>query len=590
AQMQRIATAGSSIIWSPQSNIDLYGQTANVTAAHALGVRISIGVDWTPSGSMNPINELQCAVHLNETYFDRTFADRELVEMITVNPAAALRLDDPTLTAPLGRLIAGYEADLAVVAGDRLHPYRAMINARPEQIRLVTIHGQAQYGDTDVMSGAVANGLACMAVPDGLSPGGMTGVCGAAKTVCTQPADIGGLATTLTTALGLARTADAMCAGATPASHCYAYTLFPLFQCGAPVLDRCNFGHGVIPRRDATGTSIAAVSGTPVPGTDDDGDGVANATDNCPRVFNPPFDIATTQDDADGDGQGDVCDALPCTRADGTAACVGDVDGDGVLDAADNCPTVPNATQLDTDTDGHGDACDPCPTVANPGTATCPITTTSIPIPTLRNPAATGHPATGTVATVSGVVTAVKSAGTSHGFFLQDATATAWAGVYVYLGPAVPAVAVGDTATATGNYTVFRGLEQVDTTVAGGATMRTGTGALPAPVVVASTADITTGGTHAVDYQSMLLQVNAVTASSATVGTDFTARPAGMCATVGGLVVTSFVATDTAASPFAATACQTFTSITGVLYSFGPTAGPFDSKLAPRGVADVVTP
>lgn len=36
-----------------------------------------------------------------------------------------------------------------------------------------------------------------------------------------------------------------------------------------------------------------------------------------------------------------------------------DSDGDGVLDAADNCPGVANPDQLDYDLDGSGDACDP---------------------------------------------------------------------------------------------------------------------------------------------------------------------------------------------------------------------------------------
>ena len=43
-----------------------------------------------------------------------------------------------------------------------------------------------------------------------------------------------------------------------------------------------------------------------------------------------------------------------------------DADGDGIPDAADNCPHTPNPDQLDTDGDGAGDACDPCP-----GDATC---------------------------------------------------------------------------------------------------------------------------------------------------------------------------------------------------------------------------
>jgi len=40
---------------------------------------------------------------------------------------------------------------------------------------------------------------------------------------------------------------------------------------------------------------------------------------------------------------------------------VPDGDGDGVPDASDNCPTVANPNQADADADGHGDACDPCP-------------------------------------------------------------------------------------------------------------------------------------------------------------------------------------------------------------------------------------
>jgi hypothetical protein len=49
----------------------------------------------------------------------------------------------------------------------------------------------------------------------------------------------------------------------------------------------------------------------------------------------------------------------------GTGAPLPDGDGDGVVDAFDNCPAVANATQLDGDADARGDACDNCPLAAN---------------------------------------------------------------------------------------------------------------------------------------------------------------------------------------------------------------------------------
>ena len=129
---------------------------------------------------------------------------------------------------------------------------------------------------------------------------------------------------------------------------------------------------------------------------DTDGDGIPDASDNCPSVAN------ASQADADGDGVGDVCDNAPnianpdqrdtdgdgvgdvidpdddndgcldaqddfpldpseCTDTDGDG--IGnnadtDDDNDSVLDNLDNCPFSPNADQSDIDADGIGDVCD----------------------------------------------------------------------------------------------------------------------------------------------------------------------------------------------------------------------------------------
>jgi PKD repeat protein len=71
---------------------------------------------------------------------------------------------------------------------------------------------------------------------------------------------------------------------------------------------------------------------------DMDGDGDLNAADNCPLVSNP------NQEDVDGNGIGNACQ---------------DTDADAVLDINDNCPLVSNQNQANIDGDSMGDVCDP---------------------------------------------------------------------------------------------------------------------------------------------------------------------------------------------------------------------------------------
>lgn len=42
-----------------------------------------------------------------------------------------------------------------------------------------------------------------------------------------------------------------------------------------------------------------------------------------------------------------------------------DTDGDGIIDALDNCPAVSNPDQIDQDSDSVGDVCDNCPLISN---------------------------------------------------------------------------------------------------------------------------------------------------------------------------------------------------------------------------------
>ena len=95
---------------------------------------------------------------------------------------------------------------------------------------------------------------------------------------------------------------------------------------------------------------------------DDDNDGVLDVSDNCRITSN------LNQANSDGDSHGDACDNCPLvdnenqldTDADGIGdVCDTDDDGDGIADVADNCPVIANANQNDLDGDGLGDLCDP---------------------------------------------------------------------------------------------------------------------------------------------------------------------------------------------------------------------------------------
>lgn len=81
------------------------------------------------------------------------------------------------------------------------------------------------------------------------------------------------------------------------------------------------------------------LSGSVVPISDTDGDGVDDLADNCPVV--PNIDQANADGVADG---GDACDS--------------DDDNDGWEDFYDNCPTIANPGQADDNANGIGNLCE----------------------------------------------------------------------------------------------------------------------------------------------------------------------------------------------------------------------------------------
>ena len=518
------ASKGVGVIWSPRSNIDLYGFTASVSAFARLGVQLSLGTDWSASGSMNMLRELTCADDYNRNNLGGFFADYQLYRMVTEDAAA-----NTAKSTQIGALKKGLYGDITVWNGAGKDTWRAVINAGVSDVAVVLRAGKILTGETEVVD-ALSGGQGCEALTD----------CLAAHKICAQQ-EFGKSVSDIFTAAGGDK--------------------YPVFFCGTPTDEP-----SCVPSRPSEFTGVGS-------STDTDGDGIANDKDKCPTVFDPPRLIDKGQQgDADGDGVGDACD--PCPLKPNSTECAptaGDLDSDGIADDKDNCPTSANPDQADADKDGKGDACDACPQDANPGAAACP--------PKKDTVTQARAEAKGTAVTIENVcVTAKRDHVDQYGVWVQDPSPTSTttsSGVLAYMAKVVPTVAVGDLVTVTAKTSEYSGgIQLEDVTI-------TKTGACPktidSMIATVSAADIATGGSQAAAYNGMLVKVTSVAVTNANPDspTDFDEF-----SVTGNLRVDDY-AYEVLDNTY--TVGATFQSITGVLmFGFA------NSKLCPRSATDIV--
>lgn len=132
--------AGAGMVWSPLSNLLLYGETADFKAAEQAGVRIALGSDWSPSGSKNILGELKIARIVGD-HAGGFFSPQDLVRMVTSTPAAMLGWD-----GQVGSLELGKKADLLILDGTGGDPYAQLVDAMEDDVLAVVIDGRPRHG------------------------------------------------------------------------------------------------------------------------------------------------------------------------------------------------------------------------------------------------------------------------------------------------------------------------------------------------------------------------------------------------------------------------------------------------------------
>jgi 5-methylthioadenosine/S-adenosylhomocysteine deaminase len=142
SQLQEALETDSKIVWSPSSNMVLYGRTAPIQRMLQMGITVALGPDWTPAGEDEMLSEMRFAQSYGRSSAIEEITPERLWRMATLIGAVAVGLE-----SFVGRLEAGLRADIAVFGRMGDDPYQALIDSRAEDVRLVLIDGQGWYGD-----------------------------------------------------------------------------------------------------------------------------------------------------------------------------------------------------------------------------------------------------------------------------------------------------------------------------------------------------------------------------------------------------------------------------------------------------------
>jgi len=146
---KHMAKKGMGIVWSPFSNLLLYGETLDIEEAKKAGVKLALGSDWAPTGAKNVQEELKIARdYIKKSKLEKQFNSEELVNMVTEYPAQMINhYDNTDGEHGVGRIAQGSMASLLFVKNiNKENVFDNLIESTPKDIDFVFVDGKAVYG------------------------------------------------------------------------------------------------------------------------------------------------------------------------------------------------------------------------------------------------------------------------------------------------------------------------------------------------------------------------------------------------------------------------------------------------------------
>jgi hypothetical protein len=134
------------VVWSPMSNILLYGKTLDPRWLADLKVPFSLGCDWSPTGSKNLLEEIKVA-HLAARASGAQLTTEAICAAVTRNAAHAVGWGDA-----LGTLEDGKHADILVLSSKVDDPFENLLRATERDVRMVVVNGHPRYGNANLMA------------------------------------------------------------------------------------------------------------------------------------------------------------------------------------------------------------------------------------------------------------------------------------------------------------------------------------------------------------------------------------------------------------------------------------------------------